>query len=238
VAAAIAGVNMNPQDIVSHPDMCSREGRMLQHGMNFCPNLPHSVLLMSRRRGAPYDDIITDAGRTLIYEGHDVPRTRGIENPKGYDQPMRTPGGKLTPNGKFFEAAAQYKDGGREARLVRVYEKIREGIWTYNGEFKLVDAWPEKVGRRKVFKFRLELTNIESPTLPRTTDIDHNRLVPSAIKREVFKRDKGRCVLCGATDNLHFDHDFPLSKGGTSISAANIRLLCMRHNLAKYSKIE
>jgi hypothetical protein len=229
---------MNPQDIVSHPDMCSREGRMLQHGMNFCSTLPHSVLLMSRRRGAPYDDVITDAGRTLIYEGHDVPRTRGIKDPKVHDQPLRTPGGKLTPNGKFFEAAAQFKEGRRDARLVRVYEKIRAGIWTYNGVFKLVDAWTEKVGRRNVFKFRLELADTELAAAPRVADIDHNRLIPSAIKREVFKRDKGRCVLCGSADNLHFDHDFPFSKGGTSISAANIRLLCMRHNLAKHDKIE
>ena len=229
---------MNPQDIVSHPEMCSREGRMLQHGMNFCSNLPHSVVLMSRRRAAPYDDVVEDAGRTLIYEGHDVPRTHGIKDPKAHDQPVRTPGGRLTPNGKFFEAAVQYKEGRREARLVRVYEKIRAGIWTYNGLFRLVDAWTESVGRRKVFKFRLQLTDTELPPAPETADIDHNRLIPSAIKREVFKRDKGRCVLCGSTDNLHFDHDFPFSKGGTSISAANIRLLCMRHNLAKHSKIE
>ena len=231
-------MTINPQDIISHPDMCSREGRMLQHGMNFCSNLPHSVLLMSRRRGAPYDDVVKDAGRTLIYEGHDVPRTQGIKDPKKHDQPMRTPGGKLTPNGRFFEAAAQHKEGGRDARLVRVYEKIRAGIWTYNGVFRLVDAWTEHVGRRKVFKFRLELTDTELSVMPGTTDIDHNRLIPSAIKQEVFERDKGRCVLCGATDNLHFDHDFPFSKGGTSISADNIRLLCVRHNLAKHSKIE
>jgi 5-methylcytosine-specific restriction endonuclease McrA len=53
----------------------------------------------------------------------------------------------------------------------------------------------------------------------------------------VWKRDQGRCVQCDATDNLHFDHDVPFSKGGSSITAANVKLLCARHNLAKSDKI-
>jgi 5-methylcytosine-specific restriction endonuclease McrA len=55
---------------------------------------------------------------------------------------------------------------------------------------------------------------------------------------EVWKRDKGQCVICGETKNLHFDHDLPFSKGGTSFSAKNVRLLCMKHNLQKSGKIE
>ena len=218
--------------------MCSREGRMLQHGMNFCPSGPCSVLLMSRRAGAPYDDEVLEGGRTLLYEGHDIPRTRGVRDPKGFDQPLRTPRGKLTPNGRFFEAAREYTEGQHEARLVRVYEKIKDGIWTYNGVFKLVDARQQLSGRRKVFKFRLEITDAELPIAVSTDPQDHSRLIPSAVKREVYRRDKGCCVLCGRKDNLHFDHDFPYSKGGTSISAKNIRLLCVNHNLAKGAKVE
>lgn len=37
-------------------------------------------------------------------------------------------------------------------------------------------------------------------------------------------------------DNLHFDHDVPRSKGGSSITAANVKLLCARHNLQKSDK--
>ncbi|MBI5265885.1 MAG: HNH endonuclease, partial [candidate division Zixibacteria bacterium] len=57
-------------------------------------------------------------------------------------------------------------------------------------------------------------------------------------KRIVWQRDGGKCVKCGATDELHFDHDIPYSKGGTSISADNVRILCARHNLQKGAKIE
>jgi len=32
---------------------------------------------------------------------------------------------------------------------------------------------------------------------------------------------------------LHYDYDVPYSKGGSSLTAKNIRLICARHNLAK-----
>jgi 5-methylcytosine-specific restriction endonuclease McrA len=57
------------------------------------------------------------------------------------------------------------------------------------------------------------------------------------VKVAVWKRDQGKCVNCGATDNLHFDHDVPFSKGGSSITADNVKLLCARHNLEKSDKI-
>jgi 5-methylcytosine-specific restriction endonuclease McrA len=47
----------------------------------------------------------------------------------------------------------------------------------------------------------------------------------------------GKCVKCGATTNLHLDHIIPHSKGGTSITAANIQILCAKHNLEKRDRI-
>lgn len=41
-----------------------------------------------------------------------------------------------------------------------------------------------------------------------------------------------------STDNLHFDHILPFSKGGgTSLKVENIQLLCAKHNLEKRDKI-
>jgi 5-methylcytosine-specific restriction endonuclease McrA len=57
------------------------------------------------------------------------------------------------------------------------------------------------------------------------------------VKLEVWKRDQGQCVICGATDNLHFDHVIPFSKGGASGTVDNIQLLCARHNLEKSDQI-
>ena len=50
--------------------------------------------------------------------------------------------------------------------------------------------------------------------------------------------DGGRCVVCGATDELHFDHDLPWAKGGTSLVAGNVQLLCARHNISKRDRIQ
>lgn len=66
---------------------------------------------------------------------------------------------------------------------------------------------------------------------------ENPRTIPSAVKREVWARDGGRCVLCGASEELHFDHEIPFSKGGAS-TTANVRILCARHNLRKGAKIE
>jgi hypothetical protein len=226
-------------DVISYPEMCQQENMSLQKGMNFRRRGETSVILMSRRRDAPYQDQIGEDGRVLIYEGHDVPRHLGGPDPKAVDQPEQTPKGQPTENGRFFEAARRFNRGDGPALLVRVYEKIHRGIWAYNGLFRLTDARMEQSGSRRVFKFRLELTDAVSADPNRKSgDLAHERLIPTDVKLEVWKRDKGKCVKCGRRDNLHFDHDIPFSKGGTSLSAKNIRLLCARHNLEKSARIE
>jgi hypothetical protein len=232
---------IQPGDIISHTEMCLEEGVSLQRGMNFRLKGGTSVILMSLRKGAPYADRVEESGEVLIYEGHDVPSNL-TKIPKSVDQPFHTPSGTLTQNGKFFEAAEKYKEGLQKAELVKVYEKIKKGIWVYNGVFELVDAWIEKDESRNVFKFKLHVTDKtidqKEKRAKELKDLDHNRMIPTSVKLEVWKRDKGRCVQCGSTDNLHFDHILPYSKGGTSLKAENIQLLCARHNLEKTDKIQ
>ncbi|HJZ52014.1 MAG TPA: hypothetical protein VJ228_07455 [Candidatus Acidoferrales bacterium] len=137
---------------------------------------------MSLRRGAPYADRIEDDGKTLIYEGHDLPRKMGGPNPKKVDQPRTLPSGKLTQNGLFFDAATGAKLGQAALESARVYEKIRNGVWAYAGLFDLLDAWQENSGRRKVFKFKLvpsaEVVSVEASEGARTchtTDLFQQR---------------------------------------------------------------
>lgn len=47
------------------------------------------------------------------------------------------------------------------------------------------------------------------------------------------KRDGGRCVTCGAVDELHYDHIIPYSLGGSSMTIENVQLLFARRNLEK-----
>ena len=236
---------MKRGDIIRYVDMTIEEGFSIQRGMNFnVANKEYGIILMSVRTNAPYADRFEDDGTTIIYEGHDLQKNYVLDNasPKDIDQPMKLPSGKLTENGKFFEAAKKYK-GGLPPKIIKVYEKIKDGIWSYNGYFYLTDAWTEESGQRKVFKFRLEMidevfdsdTEDNKPTL---LEQEHNRLIPTSVKVEVWQRDKGKCVKCGSSVNLHYDHIIPFSKGGSSTTAANIQLLCATCNLKKHDNIE
>jgi hypothetical protein len=228
---------VNPGDVVSYLDMCQAERVNLQQGMNFKLRGGASVILMSQRQGAPYADVVQEDGRVLVYEGHDRPRMRGGPDPKTLDQELTTEKGAATQNGRFLEAARRHRDLGDPAEIVRVYEKMRTGIWVYNGTFRLIDAWAEQIDGRRVFRFRLE-TSSDEPGNTTAADPEPTRLIPTSVKLEVWKRDGGKCVICGSSDNLHFDHVIPWSRGGSSLTAHNAQLLCARHNLEKHDRIQ
>jgi hypothetical protein len=235
---------MQKGEIIRYIDMSNAEGLNLQRGMNWSiPSKNYHVILMSVRKNAPYADQWLPEENAIIYEGHDVQKNYNSSNlpPDQVDQPLLTPTGAPTENGKFFAAAMKYKNKEQETPdIVKVYEKIRSGIWVYNGYFYLVDAWLEKT-KRQVVKFRLEMLNsIEEETklLDTTTlELEHNRLIPTDIKIQVWARDHGKCVECGSTKNLHFDHIIPFSKGGSSKDPNNIQLLCQTCNLRKHDNI-
>lgn len=229
-------------NIISYFEMCVHEGISLQQGMNFRLRGRHSVVLMSVMPNAPYRDQTEEDGAVLTYEGHDVPAGVNKPNPKTLDQPEHLASGRLTENGKFHQAAQEYKAGLKQPDMVRVYEKIKRGIWSDNGYFHLVDSWVEHDGKREVFKFKLvAVESIEDDAAAEAQEPEQQmrrRIIPTSVKLEVWKRDSGKCVTCGATDELHFDHVLPYSKGGTSMKAENIQLLCARHNLEKSANIQ
>jgi hypothetical protein len=219
--------------------MCDEENiQTLQRGMNFRMKPSYSVILMSQRSNAPYIDRVDLDGVTIEYEGHNVSKREHTHNPKQDDQPDKLPSGKLTQNGMFIKAVEDFKKGS-VPELVKVYEKIIPGFWTLKGYFDLIDYKIVNDGKRHVFRFILRLSERVGDNFDNIQpDIKHTRLIPSEVKVEVWRRDEGKCVICGDTKNLHYDHELPFSKGGTSLTEKNIRLLCMKHNLQKSAKIE
>jgi 5-methylcytosine-specific restriction endonuclease McrA len=64
-----------------------------------------------------------------------------------------------------------------------------------------------------------------------------DRFVPAHVRREVWRRDGGRCQfplegggVCGSTYQVELDHVIAVAKGGPS-TAANLRCACKAHNL-------
>ena len=60
--------------------------------------------------------------------------------------------------------------------------------------------------------------------------------IPDDVRVAVWARDRGTCVKCGSSENLHFDHIIPVAKGG-SPSVENIQILCQQCNLRKSDRI-
>lgn len=63
-----------------------------------------------------------------------------------------------------------------------------------------------------------------------------DRHIPHDIRQRVWQRYGGKCVECGATEYLEFDHIIPVSKGGSN-SEQNVQILCRKCNLAKSNHI-
>ena len=63
------------------------------------------------------------------------------------------------------------------------------------------------------------------------------RAIPAAVKREVWRRDRGRCRYvdrtsgrrCGSQHLLQIDHVVPYARGGAA-EPNNLRLLCAAHH--------
>ena len=147
--------------IVSYRQIEDVEGFRPQNGMYFKPkNNNYLIVLMSVRDDAPYQDEISEDGKRIIYEGHNLNKRycKG-KSPNTFDQPLFLPSGKLTENGKFAKAANYFKDGLQNSEKVRAYQKIKKGIWAFNGVFDLVDVFEKKSNNRIVHKFELILTD-------------------------------------------------------------------------------
>lgn len=235
------------KDVLSYNDIVKEEGFRIQKGINVHPkDKNYTVLLMSVRENAPYNDGFEEDGNVLIYEGEDINTRRDVRDdhqlaPKKVDQPMFTKSGKLTNNGKLLKETEDFKLKRRDnPESVRVYEKITPNVWSDKGWFDLVDVSLEfsKEEERKVFKYRLLAKGSKSETPEEREEFEFSRRIPTIIKQKVWERDQGKCIECGSTKDLHFDHIIPFSKGGSSTDERNIQLLCSKHNLSKSDKIK
>jgi 5-methylcytosine-specific restriction endonuclease McrA len=61
------------------------------------------------------------------------------------------------------------------------------------------------------------------------SETGERRYIQAALRRDIWKRAKGRCAGCGSFRRLQIDHVTPIAKGGTN-APENLRLLCFHCN--------
>lgn len=82
-------------------------------------------------------------------------------------------------------------------------------------------------------KVKQEILEKEFQDIPEDERI---RFISDDVKEFVWRRDQGKCVKCGSSEKLEFDHIIPFSKGGSN-TARNIQLLCEKCNRSKHDNI-
>jgi HNH endonuclease len=60
--------------------------------------------------------------------------------------------------------------------------------------------------------------------------------IPDSVRLFVWQRDEGKCVKCGSSQKLEYDHIIPLAEGGSD-TERNIQLLCESCNRGKGKSI-
>lgn len=115
---------------------------------------------------------------------------------------------------------------GEQSKLYKAYQDAEE-------RRRIAERIKEKQRRRQLEKqIRQEL--IDSGEL--FGDKTKRPPIPREVADAVWRRDGGRCVYCGSTENLQYDHIIPFSKGGAT-TLENLQLLCQKCNLDKSNNI-
>lgn len=115
----------------------------------------------------------------------------------------------------------------------------------FGGWRRALGAFVERVNADR------ELGSSRTPSLPQpevtpaseVTPNARTRTIPLGLRYDVLRRDRFKCVLCGAspavtpTCQLHVDHIVAFARGGAT-EEGNLRTLCSHCNVGKADKVE
>ncbi len=97
-------------------------------------------------------------------------------------------------------------------KIARCWDKIQE----------IAEEIPDKFDSDEKVTFAIKFKTQEA-IMP--YDQTFRGTIPQEVKSEVWQRDGGKCVICGAKEQLLFDQTIPV-KNGAGITAINIQIVC------------
>lgn len=101
--------------------------------------------------------------------------------------------------------------------------------------FILISISPNKTAAMWECSYCHKQTIIKTNSTDDSTT-SNDRAISKDVQHEVWRRDKGKCAVCGSSEKLEYDHIIPVSKGGSN-TARNIQLLCEKCNRQKGNNI-
>lgn len=149
----------------------------------------------------------------------------------------------LTVDGRVLEWKASQWDNSMQRQWHQPWPIIatKDGRqhWMFRGQYWWDDETlsPSDVQaliweRERLQRARLERARLNQQLARNGARPETRPVISKELKLAVYRRDGGRCVACGSTFDLQYDHVIPFSLGGAT-SLENLQLLCSSCNQAK-----
>ncbi|WP_434744386.1 HNH endonuclease [Streptomyces sp. A-14] len=122
----------------------------------------------------------------------------------------------------------EHAQRGRPYRLVtnqgRTYWWFQDRFYWENDQLAEDEVFALLVTRQQREQQRIDraMSMVAMGEEPRVNKRGHTS---DDVKQLVWRRDQGRCRVCGSTSELQFDHIIPVAMGGSS-EPENLQLLC------------
>ena len=125
----------------------------------------------------------------------------------------------------------------QESAPVAVAEDERRTWWMFRGRFFWEDDGLEAAEvmalvHERERRLRRRIDRAKDMMAAEGAGGPRREPIPEDVRREVFRRDGGRCAACGTDELLQFDHVIPVALGGAS-TPENLQLLCAPCNRDK-----